>query len=449
MRKIMWLCNTPLPDIREELGVKICGEGWLQGISNQLRKQEGIELHYVFPQNNTTRLFKMKKANIFFWGFYSEAGNGYDFCRQREKCISWIIREIKPDIIHIFGTEFAHSLECIREVPDDVKAIVSIQGLVSKLEKVYTKKISIKDRIIRSEYSASLVQRKYEFYRRGINEIEILKKASNVIGRTAWDKQCIKQINPNCRYFYCNETLRESFYEGKWDINQVRKHSIYISQAHYPIKGFHIFLKALGMLIQDFPDIHVYVGGNRIFLKSEDAYGKYIKKLMRKYKVESNIEFLGTLSAEEVKQRLLSVHVMVMPSLLENSPNSIGEAMLLGTPIVAARVGGIPSLVRDKKEAMLYSDYSAKKMADCIKSIFMSKALTRKLSDNELRRGKKLYDRRANLDELLKIYEIVEGKEHEKGNDFSIIGSDRCGSWSMCHREKKQGKNRKSESVVR
>lgn len=407
MKRIMWLCNTPLPEVQSDLEITGCGEGWLQGISNELRKREDIELHYVFPQGKNKRLFRKRVDNIFFWGFYNILKNGYEISRKRESLIRRIVEEIHPDIIHIFGTEFAHSLECIRGVQNRRKVIVSIQGLISELAIVYTKKIPFAEQIFSIEGSGSLLKEKYKFYRRGINERELLKKAPNVIGRTAWDKQCVKKINPNCKYFYCSETLRRAFYKGRWDIHKVRRYSIFVSQIYYPIKGFHIFLGAMCEVVKSFPDVYAYVAGRKAFLQNGDAYGRYINKLIDKYGIRDRIEFLGMIDAEEVKERLLNVHISVMPSLLENSPNSIGEAICLGTPVVAARVGGIPSLVRDEKEALLYSKHNAKQMADCIKRIFSNDDLAQELSDNGCKRAEKLYDREKNLERLLKIYETV------------------------------------------
>lgn len=407
MKKIMWLCNTPLPEIREELGIKIAGESWLQGISNQLRRQEDIELHYVFPQGRLQGVLKKHINGISFWGFNSNSESGYELSDARRKQIKRIIKEIAPDIIHIFGTEFAHSLECIQSVSDKTKVVVSIQGLVSELAKVYTKKIPATEIIADIGNPEGFFAKKYIFYRRGVNEKVVLKEAENIIGRTAWDRWCVKKQNPNCRYFYCSETLRKPFYEGKWDINKIERHSLYISQANYPIKGFHVFLKAFSEVVRIFPDACVYVAGGKAFLQTDDAYGKYIDKLMEKYGVKSKIIFLGVIPAEEVKEHLLRAHIAVMPSLLENSPNSIGEAMMLETPIVAAEVGGIPSLVRNGKEALLYSRHSAEWLAACIKCIFDRDDLAVKLSTNGRKRAEKLYDRTENLERLLKIYELV------------------------------------------
>lgn len=414
-KKVMWLCNTPLPELRKELGVKISGEGWLQGISDQLRRREDIEFHYVFPQKKRRGIFGKYVNHIYFWGFSDTGRNRHELSRQREKQISQIIEKIQPDIIHIFGTEFAHSLECIRSVSDKDKVVVSIQGLVSEIAKVYTKKIPIWEQALSAGCSNSLWKAEYDFYRRGINEKDVLSSIQNVIGRTTWDKRCVKKWNSDCRYFYCCETLREPFYEGKWNIRHVERHAIYISQANYPIKGFHVFLEAFSKVLQSFPDSYVYVAGDNAFLQSGDGYGNYINRLIKKYGVKNKIRFLGILPAEKVKEKLLNVHLTVMPSLLENSPNSIGEAMMLGTPVIAAKVGGIPSMVRNGKEALLYADHNAERLAECIRQIFTNDERALELSANGRNRAEQLYDRATNLENLLRIYETMGKKNRGMG----------------------------------
>ena len=414
MKKIMWICNTPLPEIRNELGIQVYGESWLQGISDQLRRREDIEFHYIFPQRRKRGIYKKCVDHIFFWGFYDNFGKEYEISEERKKLLYKIIREVNPNIIHIFGTEFAHSLECMQCVADRGKVIISLQGLISELARVYTKKVPIREQFLQIGKADSLLKTKVSFYRRGMNEKKLLREAVNIIGRTNWDRQCVKKQNAACRYFYCSETLREPFYEGNWNINQIERNSIYISQANYPIKGFHVFLEALSNVLKDYPNAQVYVAGGKTFLQSGDAYGKYINQLMELYGIKNRIKFLGVLPAKKVKEQLLRSHLTVMPSLLENSPNSIGEALMLGTPVVAAKVGGIPSLVRHEKEALLYSNHSAKRLAECIKRVFESDELALKLSKTGRKRAEKLYDRKANLEQLLKIYDAVETGAHEE-----------------------------------
>ena len=143
-------------------------------------------------------------------------------------------------------------------------------------------------------------------------------------------------INPNIIYHQGNEILRTSFYEGMWKLENCEKYSIFISQWGYPLKGFHIFLEAFKIILKDYPDAKVITTGKdlfhvskKVFLK-QTYYERYIIKLIKKWDLEKNIIFLGKqLNEAEMKAQYLSAHIFVLPSAIENSPNSLGEAMLL------------------------------------------------------------------------------------------------------------------------
>lgn len=55
-----------------------------------------------------------------------------------------------------------------------------------------------------------------------------------------------------------------------------------------------------------------------------------------------------------MKERYLKSQVFVLPSSIENSPNSLGEAMLLGVPCIASDVGGVRCLMTHSVEGLIY-----------------------------------------------------------------------------------------------
>jgi glycosyltransferase involved in cell wall biosynthesis len=64
--------------------------------------------------------------------------------------------------------------------------------------------------------------------------------------------------------------------------------------------------------------------------------------------------FTGQLAKSRVRELLGSARAVVVPSrCVENCPLAVIEAMALGRPVVASRVGGIPGLVEDDGEGML------------------------------------------------------------------------------------------------
>ena len=61
-----------------------------------------------------------------------------------------------------------------------------------------------------------------------------------------------------------------------------------------------------------------------------------------------------------MKDRYLKSHIFISPSSIENSPNSVAEAQILGVPVIASYVGGVTSTISHKKTGFLYEygDYS-------------------------------------------------------------------------------------------
>ena len=98
-----------------------------------------------------------------------------------------------------------------------------------------------------------------EFAARGKYEIEALKKAEHVIGRTDWDEACAKMFNPDVAYHFNNEILRDSFYENEWQYESCEKYRIFMSQGGVPYKGFHYMIEALAVLKRQYPTVSLYI----------------------------------------------------------------------------------------------------------------------------------------------------------------------------------------------
>lgn len=414
MLKVLWLCNTMLPDLFDRFGVKNEKEGWLIGISNELRKQNDVEFHFVCMQAKENRIVNIKKDRIYFHCFYARYNDLYTVKDEVRKQIKSIIDEVCPDIIHIFGTEMPHTIACVDSVENKEKIVISIQGMVSEYAKYYLngipRKAYLTGGLVDGEFQTIISQYK-EFCKRSENEIKAIKSVNHVIGRTDWDRACVEKINSKCSYHFCGETLRDNFYGKKWDINAIERNSIFVCQGDYPIKGLHNLLEALPAVIRKFPNTKVYVAGWDGFIKKELPYGKYIKNMIRKKGVDRHIFFIGMASGKQVCELLLNAHVTIMPSNIENSPNSIGEAMLIGTPVIAAFTGGIPSILSHGTEGLLYQHDSKAMLSYYIDKVFSDDSFAQYLSLNSRKRAEALYDKKNNLQQLLDIYHKINYSE--------------------------------------
>ena len=439
--RLLWVCNVLPPMIADKLNKNGSNkEGWISGalarmIKNPYCFNEKIELIVAYPvsskEEQLTEDAKLTDSfNVSCMGFYEDTTMPQNYCDEMESRFGEILELCKPDIIHVFGTEFGHTLAVARVVKAIAirnkalkdtylpKLLVGLQGIISKCGEEYN--CDLPKSVVNAKTFRDLIKKdniakqQAKFLARGEREIEALGLTDNVTGRTSFDKEVALSINPNVNYYHMNETLRETVSEGTWDISKCDLHRIFVSQADYPLKGFHILLEAMPTIIEKYPDAHIVVSGANIIaydsLKEKikiGGYGKYLRRLIEAYNLKDKVKFIGRIDAEEMKKQYLKCHTYVCASSLENSPNSMGEAMLLGVPVVASRTGGIPSMIDDDEEGLLFEACNSKDLAENIIKIWENDGFAMELGAKGMDRARKNHNPDVNYDRLLEIYSDI------------------------------------------
>ena len=385
---ILWLCNLIIPQAAEELGIQgIPKEGWVEGLLSAMAPDlEGNKLAIAFPvpeeHDGKKGSFAIGEngPSIFYYCFYEDTVhpeiNDYTLVSRMNR----ILDEYRPDVIHIFGTEFPHALAMGKAACDDDfhfhpgknRLLITFQGVCAAIaadymaclpEKVISS-VTFRDTVRRD----SIKQQQEKFHARALNELAAVGYAGHIGGRTSFDRKWAERLGPDAVYHYAGEVMRPVFYEPvKEDIKRDRN-VIFITGADYPLKGFHILLKSLKGI--NWPELKIRVAGQDIVSKSKikiSEYGKYLGELIKECGLEGKVEFLGRISASQMREEYLKCGMYICPSTIENSPNSMVEAALLGAPVIAARVGGIPDVLEDGEQCLLY-DCNARKPLDEVAS---------------------------------------------------------------------------------
>lgn len=407
--KILWISNQLMANFSEKLNLSMgFGGGWMELLAKQLC--ENNELAVVAPISRRGELIEdriIDQVHCFTIPTYKVALKPNEKVRNQ---IIKIIKNFQPDIIHIWGTEYVHTYSAMLAAKDmDMvdRTIISIQGMVSVYARHYMAYISSsKFPFSVGEFAKrrTIKQQQKAFIKRGEYERKALEISNNVIGRTEWDEACTKQINPDICYFFCNETLRSIFYNYEWDITKCNKYSIFVSQSNYPIKGFHLVLEAIAILKRKWPNVTVYTTGHLTEGINEGSYSKLIRNYIKKFHLEKNVVYLGKLNEEQMCEQYLKSHVFVSSSSIENSPNSVGEAMLLGMPIVSSDVGGVKNILKDKKEGYIYPADEIYMLAYYIDKIFTNKDEAVLMGKAARNHALKTHNREQNFLRLLEIY---------------------------------------------
>lgn len=365
--RILWVSNILLPDLATRLNIKCStGGGWLSSLVNEIKGQVKLGVFSLYKNRchyeiNGVEYFTSPVVDGKYW--------------------LNLLSEFNPDIIHLHGTEYPHTL-LIKQKSNNIPCIASIQGLVSvcaryalgglKLQDIY-RSFTIKD-MLRSSSPIEVYKR---LKNNGNSEKQLIKELKYVIGRTYWDYSHVKAINPHIHYFKCNECLRDVFYTGQWDYSNMVPYTIFCSNSSVAFKGIHQVVKAMNIVKRKFPNVKLRIAGKNILgkLSHKDVlrlsgYDNYLRHIIISYGLQDNILFLGSLSAVQMKEEFLRTNVFVLPSAIENSSNTLGEAQLLGTPVIASYVGGNMDMMPFPLNKLMYRFEEFEVLAQRIIEVF-------------------------------------------------------------------------------
>ena len=413
--RVLWLCNMVPGRVIGEHGKGL----WMDHVLDGMLRL-GVTVHVL--GRGPKAASGTPEEGLSYTAF--EEPVPYLYYPELEQQFGAELKDFQPDVIHIWGTEYGHTLAMMKACESlnllD-RAVISIQGLCSFVTRHHNEgfpqsiihKFSLRD-LIRRENLALQAQ---VYAKRGKLELEALAMARHVIGRTEWDRACTQQVSPNAQYHFCNETMRENFYTGTWSYDNCCKHRIFAPNWTDPSKGFHNLLEAFPEILRHYPDATIWVTGKSCYPATwKDrlrirAHHKYLIDLIEKNGLKDKIHFTGRLSAEEMKQAFLNANVFVLPSPVENSPNTVCESMLLGVPCVSTAVGGLMHMLRHGEEGFLYQSTAPYMLAYYVKRVFEMGKDAEKLGLAAQAHARKTHDSEHNLNTLVAIYKTVGGKE--------------------------------------
>lgn len=358
--KILWLTETPSKYKPEKYGYN--GRGWISSLQSLLENSTEIEeLGVVFPHYEDSEKLRVGKTtyypikrelpkNIITWII----SNWKSKIEKAEEinCLEAIIKDYNPDIIHVFGTE---SWLCHVVSKTEKTCIVHLQGLLQPCFNAYNPvEISNYDLI---KYSwvdfakgISIWHNKGIFEKKSLREYNFFKEISYFMGRTSWDKSISKFLAPNSTYFHVDEVLRDRFYTASaWQYKERNKIIItsIISDALY--KGLDLVIKTAKLLKRE----KIQFEWRIIGVQNNSQTVMLLKRFFHIDYSQLNIKLLGIKDTEQIVSLLSETLFYIHSSYIDNSPNSLCEAQLLGVPVIATNVGGISSLIEDGKTGFL------------------------------------------------------------------------------------------------
>jgi glycosyltransferase involved in cell wall biosynthesis len=410
--KVLWFTNTPAL-ASNKLGVNTNTGGWISSLERHLSSRKDIELGIAFPfGHDKLNIFTIDRTSYFAIPSpkHKQGIRGIlrRWCHPIEKedellFYSSIIKQFNPDVIHIFGSERSFGLilnECT------IPVVIQIQGNLtlctlkwfSGLSFLQVLKYSDKKKLL---FGFNTFHDYYLTKKRAIREQKILAQCKYIIGRTSWDRRINKILAPKSAYFHCNEILRDIFYTKQWHFHDSKEILLFSTLNSTIYKGLEVLLKAAHLLTMNGTVKFKWLVGG---LTGHEEIVTIIEKSHDLNFASVGVIFKGALCDAELVNYLIQATCYVHPSHIENSPNSVCEAMILGVPTIATYAGGTPSILIDGLEGIMVQDGDHYALAGAILELTESPKMMQQFSKNARRKALMRHEPSTILQDLLDIY---------------------------------------------
>ena len=121
-------------------------------------------------------------------------------------------------------------------------------------------------------------------------------------------------------------------------------------------------------------------------------------------------EFLGYRAGEELKSLVARASFVLVPSeWYENCPMTVLEAMALGKPIIASRMGGLPELVEDGKTGLLFGAGNVEELKERMLYLWKDRELRYEMGRAARKKAEQEFSLERHCEELLRIYRRLLG----------------------------------------
>ena len=393
------------------------GGGWIESLEQAFRDHSGAELGISFfhdkdylkrKSENVTYypIQRIKKGNInklvYNWSCKIESG-------EYVKKFIEVIKDFQPDLIQVFGTENSFAeIQQYTKIP----VVIHLQGLLNPCNNAYyppginrytilTHAPFFKNHILGN----SLLFDKKRFEKRAEKELEYFKNSKYLTGRTCWDKKISSVLAPQATYFHVDEILRPSFYEATpWKARQNNRLLIVSTISSTLYKGLDLILKTAFLLKKNLDiDFDWHIVG----LHEQDKLVRFFERSFKKYFKDCNVSFLGVYSEHDLIKLLHTADIFIHPSYIDNSPNSLCEAQMLGMPVISCNVGGTSTLIENNQNGILVPANGVYELAHSIISLANDKKKSTQLGAYARITAMERHNRTKTVNALMNVYQTI------------------------------------------
>ncbi len=424
--RILWITNRPIAAAERKYNVKATSGTWMEPALDALKSKSDVDI-FIATVAACKGIEKFCEDSVTYYCLPSSKKVIYPHSSKKNLAL-WdkVIKEIKPDLIMVWGTEYAHGY-CALKAAGNIPSVIYTQGILDSIDRYYLADMTPKELryavTFRNILKRDTIRMQQRLYRKKAKiEKEMLCLSNNIIVESDWVRLWCERIALECKTYNSEISIGNVFFEKQWKEENCNKHTIFTSATgNYPLKGLHILLKAMPLILKEYPDAVLRVPATAdpfnasVFSRfKRTGYIKYLMKLIKENNLRDNVQFLGRLTSEEMAEEMQNANVFVVSSSIENLSTTLREAMTVGTPSVVSHVGGLPEIAINGKTSLncRFGEYEV--FADKIVQLLSNDIFAEKLSEDAQENIMKSHNPERKREILYQIYkEILQGEDKE------------------------------------
>jgi glycosyltransferase involved in cell wall biosynthesis len=307
------------------------------------------EVHIVSCTQQALRAPAQLARNIFYhslivpkWGWLR---GGYIGC---VRAVRKKLREIKPDVVHGQGTERYCALSAVRSGFPNVLTVHGNMRLLAKVNQA-------------RPFSFAWLAARLEGF--------TLRRSGGVICLTGHTRRQVSGLAPST--WVVPNAVDSRFFEIERKLASPRQ--IICVANILPPKNQVRLIMALDPLGQQQKFELIFYGG-------ADHKNSYVREFFQMLEKCPWCRFAGFADRAGLRAALARAALLVLPSLEENCPMSVLEAMAAGVPVAAAGVGGVPELIKDNVDGVLFDPNDLESIGRAVAAILLHEDISAKFA---------------------------------------------------------------------
>ncbi len=416
--KVVWICSFSNAEVRAYYKTKInpilrkllkfrghsTGEGvdsarWNTNAIHEFEKTGDVELHIITPIRYLAKKEVRFRLNGINYYFFREENSGliaqlkYQFLtknsslfHKNRKIIKSIIREVKPDIVHVIGAENPYYSLAALDIPKEIPTIVQLQALLHRA----------------ADTTKNLIEEK-SFRYKGALEEEILKRA-DYIGTEAhaFRNHILNNIDSHAQFLDISIMMA-----NKVDFETGPKMYDFVYFAAGINKAGEVAIESFGLAFQQNPALTLLVvGGYDMDFKNE------LDQIIEKYSIGKAVTFTGRLPTyDDVIAAIRTARFAILPIKIDLVPGVIWESICNGLPVITSITdNGTTNLNIKRESVMLVEQGDFHTMANNMVRLTEDPEYAEKLRQNALVTYYEWFDDYGMMQKWVNAYKLIASK---------------------------------------